>query len=609
MHPGTRSGPEFGLLGPLSICFDGVPAPLLASKQRVLAAALILHAGKTLTAEKLTDALWDDRPPRNARGAIQALVLRLRHRLTDSAGRSLIRTVPGGYLLDVEEEAIDVVRFQRLTRQAELSAAARQLNEASGQLDEALQLWRGEPLEDIESDLLQRSEAPLLAEQRLLAVERRVEFQMALGHHRGVISELNALVAAHPLRERYWQLLMLALHQSGWRADALAAYRQARQIFTAELGIEPGEELRDLHDTVLADRPVLRGEVDPHRRLGADRLPEQAGSGGENPAAPRCRTSAVSQPRARARASAWIRQCQLPREVSDFVGREEACEIVAAELSGSSPEVPLVGLSGMAGVGKSALAVRVAHRLRRQFPDGQLYLRLGTRSQRAAHGLNPLLADLMLATGHLRGSIPEGLDQRAASFRAWLADRKVLMVIDNVAEAAQIQPLLPGTRGCAVILTSRRELRALTVLEGVRHHVLGVLQPAEALELLDHALRGRAAADPAAAAELAAWCGYLPLGLRIAAASLVGAPGLDLRGYLARLRGRDRPAGLGAGSGQAAAVQEVFGAPYEGLDPALRRLLVLLAEQELTASDVAVLLGARTADAAWLLEQLARRSP
>jgi DNA-binding SARP family transcriptional activator len=608
VHPDARSRAEFGVLGPLRICFDGTAAPLLATKQRVLAAALILHIGRTLTVEKLTDALWDERPPRNARGAIQALVLRLRHTLTDSMGRPLIRTVPGGYLLDVEEEASDVVRFQRLTRQAERSAAAGQFNEAAGQLGDALQLWRGQPLEDIESDLLQRSEAPLLAEQRLLAAERRVEYEMALGHHRDVISELNALVAAHPLRERYWQLLMLALYQTGWRADALAAYRQARQLFTAELGIEPGEELRDLHEAVLADRPVLREEVGLDRRLG-EPLARHAGSGGKNPAARRCRTPAVSWPCGRtARASAWIRQCQLPREVSDFVGRDEACEVMAAELSGSSPAVPIVGLFGMAGVGKSALAVRLAHRLRRQFPDGQLYLRLGKRGQRA-HGLNRLLADLMVATGHLRGSIPEGLDQRAAAFRAWLADRKVLMVIDNVAEVAQIRPLLPGTAGCAVILTSRRDVRALTVLDGVRHHVLGVLQPAEALEFLDHALRGRAAADPAAAAELAAWCGYLPLGLRVAAASLAGAPGLELRSYTAKLQGHDRLAGLGAGSGPAAAILGVFGTSYERLDPALRRLLVLLAEQELTASEVAVLLGTRITEATRLLEQLERRSP
>jgi DNA-binding SARP family transcriptional activator len=607
-----------------------MPVCVSAAKQRALLAMLILHAGKTLILEQLTDAVWDEQPPRDTRGAIQAYVMRLRHTLSGRPGPSLIRTVPGGYLLDVEQDAVDVARFRRLTRQAERTAAAGDLGGASGQLAGALKLWRGRALEDVESESLHRSEAVMLAEQRLLVSERRIEFELALGHHREVIAELNTLVGVYPLRERYWYLLMLALSESGWRADALAAYRRAQRLFTAELGIEPGNDLRGLHDAILADRPVDRprelglawragiaqpatqlGDGDADGESGGHQAPagrQQAGRvAGGQPArreVRRCRSKAPARGARTGQPHTWIRQCQLPRDVSDFVGRVEASEMIVTDLSGARPAVPVVALSGPAGVGKTALAVRVAHRVRRQFPDGQLYLRLGEHGQRS-HGLSGLLADLMRATGRPRGSIPEGLDQRAAAFRAWLADRRVLLVVEDAAGTAQVRPLLPGTPGSAVILTSRPDLRALTVLDGAHHYAVGALQPAEALELLDRTLGSRAAAEPAAAAELAALCGYLPLALRIAAVSLDAAPELPLRSYVARLRRSGRLSALRTSRGGGPqAIQAVFGGSSGGIDPAQRRLLSLLADLDFTPSDVAALLSTRTGDAARLLEQL-----
>ena len=626
MHNGVQSSVELGILGPLQICIDGAPVCVPAAKQRALLAALILHTGKTLVLEKLTDALWDERPPLDARGAIQAYVMRLRRRLNRRAAPPLIRTVPGGYLLDVAEEAVDVARFRRLIRQAERAAADGELESASRQLRESLELWRGLPLEDVESDSLHCSEAIPLTEQRLLVTERRIEFELALGHHRDVISELNALVAIHPLRERYWHLLMLALYQSGWRADALAAYRRARRLFTAELGIEPGGDLHDLHDAVLADLPVRNGRepglswrpaaYPVKQREAGDGAGEGAGPGPQGRGRPadwntggqharravrRCRAPGRTMGSALlAPPHAWIAQCQLPHDVTDFVGRAETSEMIVTDLSGSRPAV---ALSGPPGVGKTALAVRVAHRMRRQFPDGQLYLRLGEHGHRA-HGMSALLADLMLATGRPRGSIPDGVDQRAAAFRAWLVGKQVLLIIENAAGAAQVRPLLPGTPGSAAILTSRQNLRALTILDGAHHYTLGTLRPAEALELLDWLLGSRAAAEPGAAAELAALCGYLPLALRIAAACITGRPGLRLRSYVVRLRRYGRLSSLRAGSGPGV-VQAIFGIPYEGLDPALQRLLGLLGEQDFTPGEVAAMLNTRTADAARLLGQLA----
>lgn len=626
---------DLRVLGPLRVSVDGVPVGVSAAKQRALLAALILNAGKTLMVEKLADVLWDERPPHNARGAIHAYVMRLRRALNCGGIDQLILTMPGGYLLDVDEDATDVARFRRLARQAERAAAASDVEAASRQLGEALKLWRGPPLEDVDSDSLRRNEAAQLTEQRLFVTERRIELELALGHHRDVISELNALVELYPLRERYWHLLMLALYQSGWRADALAAYRRARRLFIAELGIEPGDELRDLHDAMLADRPVssvgdrrwawrasagpIAGPADTSADAGSDdagsevsrrRWPgsaRPANHAGDDlaarPAARHCRIPGrVESPAGTGQDYARIRQCQLPRDVSDFVGRGEVSDMIVTDLSGSQPISPVVVLTGPPGVGKTALAVRVAHRVRGQFPDGQLYLRLESRGDPARTGV--ILADLMLAAGRSRGSIPDGLDQRAAAFRAWLADKNVLLVIDNVADATAVRPLLPGTPGSAAILTSRHDLRALTVLDGARHYTLGVLQPTEALELLDRALGSRAAAESAAAAELAALCGYLPLALRIAAVSLSGKPGMRLGNYTARLRLHGHLSGLGAGDGPKA-VEAVFGTPYNLLDPALRGLLRLLAEQHFSPSDVAAMLGTRTADATRLLDELA----
>jgi amino acid adenylation domain-containing protein len=606
LHKGVHSAVEFGILGPLKIVVDDSSVVVPAAKQRALLATLVLHAGRLLMLDKLTDAVWDERPPRDARGAIQAYIMRLRRALDRPSGLPLIHTLPGGYLLDVDEDAVDAARFRRLTRQAERSAADGLLVAASREFGEALKLWRGQALEDVESASLHRGEALQLAEQRLIATERRIEIELALGHHRDVIDELTTLVAAHPLRERYWHLLMLALHQSGWRADALAAYQRARRLFIAELGIEPGDELRGLHDAILAGRPftAARGPATARRPdAGAPAGPGRAPAGIPQPRRRPGDTAARRQPAGSARrglaadgpappaaTDGWLRQCQLPRDTGDFTGRVAITEQMAADLCQPWQAVPVVAVCGPTGAGKSALAVRVAHRVRGQFPDGQLYLQLQQAGRQAAAGLGSVLADLMLATGRPRASIPSGLDQRAAAFRGWLADRRVLLVAENVTSTAQVRLLLPGTPGSAVILTSRHDLRALTVLSGAHHYALGALGPPEAVELLERILGSRVRAEPGTAARLAELCGHLPLALRIAAASLASAPDLPLERYVARLEadgGEPGPAGV-----HGAAARALFGDPYDHLSPALRRLLRLLSEQDLSTSELAALLSA-----------------
>lgn len=661
---------DFGVLGPLRIrTADGV-VPVRAARQRTLAAALISRANKSVPIDELTEFLWDDRPPRGARGAVQAYVMRLRQALGDGARHELIRTVAGGYLLVVPPEAVDLLRFRNLVGAAERSVDAGQLAAASRQFGQALGLWRGPPFSDIESDVLRRGEISMLAEQRLLTIERRIEIELAIGHHRQVIPQLRALVSEQPLRERYWYLLMLALHQAGWRGDALAAYRRVRQILASELGVEPSEELRELHEAALLDRSAadaagqfLHGRWAGRAAIGqmadshaADSQPagsqtvngRTAGSHADNGRAtsghaadaghddrrlsagrvpghfPRDRTPRPGYlrghlaaghgplvPIAQDHQSSWVRQCQLPPDIGDFVGRAAATERIAAALTRSEPTVPVAAISGLPGVGKTALATRVAHRLRGAFPDGQLYARL-TQGGSRPRDVAAVLADLMLATGLCPSSIPDGLDQREAAYRSWLADRRVLIVLDDAADATQVRPLLPGTPGCAVLATSRNDLRGLIALDNALGYLLDVLAPSEALALLSRRLDAhRVAAEPAAAADLAAVCGYLPLALRIAAANLARCADRTLGSYVADLKAGNRIAKLALDSDPVAALQTSFDISYAALDPALRRLfglLGLLQSPHFTTGDVAHLLNADEALAARLLDRLAAAS-
>ena len=626
---------DFGILGPLRIQIAGALVNIQAAKQRIVAAALILRANKHVGIDELAEFLWDDRPPPGARGAVQAYVMRLRGALGDRAAHGLIRTVGGGYLLEAPPEAVDLIRFQRLVHVAERSAAAAQLSAASQQFGAALSLWRGPPLSDVESEWLRRGEVPMLAEQRLLASERRIEIELALGHHKQVIPELRALVGEHPLRERYWYLLMLALLQSGQRGEALAAYRRIWRLLRSELGVEPGGALRELHLRVLSGEPVAGadGRVicgqrglpamnarDGHTNRG-DRTLDSPGfplyvrpPRSRGPARWRARATNPSAPRARIEAgtaddrSAWVKQCQLPRDTGDFIGRVVAVEQIAKVLTSREPPVPIVALSGLPGVGKTALAIRVAHRIRAEFPDGQLYVKLTGIDGRPRSAAR-VLADLLLATGLDRNLIPDGPDQRSAVYRARIADRRILVVLDDAAGAVQVRPLLPGTPGCAVLITSRGDLRGLAALDNTVSYVLSVLEPSEALALLTRKLGAdRVSAEPTAAAELAAACGFLPLALRIAATNLVNWPTQTLSSCVADLRTGNRVTKLAVAGDPVATLQTAFDVLYAALDPASRQFFGLLSQlprPDFTVNEVATTFRMDASRAARLLDELA----
>ena len=337
---------EFCLLGPLAVRADGVVVPITPGKQRAVLAGLLLKAGQVVPVEELAETLWGSAEPPSARVTVQNYVMRLRHALGD-AGRARIITRPGGYLIRAGAGELDVTRFEALVEAARAAAWDGSWDTAADQARTALALWRGEPLADVQSEVLALRQVPRLTEMRLRATETRIDADLHLGRDGDVIAELRQLVAASPLRERLRALLMLALCREGRRGEALAAYRHARRVLIDELGVEPGLELRELHQQILTADPVLA--VAASRWTGAD---------GRGPAVPR----------------------QLPGAVADFTGR--ATELAALDrlldrVGETTPTTIVISaIAGTAGVGKTALAVHWAHRVAPRFPDGQLYVNL-----------------------------------------------------------------------------------------------------------------------------------------------------------------------------------------------------------------------------------------
>ncbi|MBP2340227.1 DNA-binding SARP family transcriptional activator/predicted negative regulator of RcsB-dependent stress response [Saccharothrix coeruleofusca] len=551
---------EFRLLGPLQVLVDGEPVVVRAGRQRCLLVSLLLRAGSSVSVDQLAEHIWGADPPVRARGTLQTYVMRLRQALGPAVP---IRTVPDGYLVDVDPGAVDVTRFERLVERGERERAAGRLEAASALFTEALGLWRGQALVDVPSEVLHRDEVPRLGERRLHAEERRVEVDLELGRHAELVPELARLTSEHPLRERLWARLMVALYRSGRQADALAAYRRVSALLAEQLGIDPGDELRRVHQQVLSGAPAL----DP--------------GGGTPPRRDRVVPS------------------QLPADVVDFVGREQAVRLIEALLR-SAQGVPVVTLAGPPGVGKTALAVHAAHRLRSCFPDGQLYVNLRGYAQGPPLSAVDVLPRFLRAQGVPPEAVPLDQDEQEAMFRSRLAGQRVLVVLDNAANAEQIRPLLPGSSGCAVLVTSRDTLRGLAVSHAASNVRLDVLDLDETRALLAGMLGAEVvAAQRAAADELAEVCAHLPLALRIAAANLLSRPETTIAEYVAELRADNRLAALSVEGDERAAVHAAFDLSYTALKPELAQLfrVLSLAPGDITP-DLAAALGGLTAQQA-----------
>ncbi|XVQ08309.1 BTAD domain-containing putative transcriptional regulator [Spirillospora sp. CA-255316] len=486
-------GLEFRVLGPLEAVRAGREVPLASGRQRTLLACLLLGAGRPVPVASLVDRLWDDDPPRDARGTLQVHLLRLRRALGDG---EVIRTRPGGYLM--EEGPHDLRRLDALTGGADRAREAGDLEGALGMLRAAASLWRGPILSNVASSSLHARETPQLTERCLETVERRYELELVLGRHEAAVADLRALTAAHPLRESLHGLLMRALYRSGRQAEALDVYDRTAAALGEEFGLDPGDDLKELRQAILTRTEDRDGHSPGRVVLG--------------------------------RGPATFRQtlCQLPSPPGDFTGRARTLAEVERLLVPGRFPVPVVTVSGTAGVGKTALAVRAAHRLRERFPDAQLYASLGTGDPAEVAG------DFLRALGVPPEAVPDGAQPRAAALRARLADRRVLLVLDDAADARQVEALLPGTAGCAVLVTSRSPLAELPGNRTVR---LAPFAPEEAAGLLRRMIGdARVEAEPGAARRVAEACGHLPLALRIAGARLAARPSVALAALDRRLR-------------------------------------------------------------------------
>jgi DNA-binding SARP family transcriptional activator len=473
---------EFGLLGPLEVRRGGVVVPVRSGRQRAVLAALLLEANRVVPTERLAETLWGSRPPPSARVTLQNYVARLRRILGD-ADMTRISTRPGGYLIRVDHGQLDISRFGVLLDSARTAARHNSWSRAAAEAAAALALWRGEPLADVESGTLAAREIPMLAAMRLQALETRMDAVLHLGDHAGAIAELQRLVDAHPLREHLHALLMLALYRDGRQAEALTVYHHARAMLIDELGLEPGTELRGLHQQILTGDPALEIEA--------------AASSGDS----------ASGRRAAART--------LPSDAAWFTGREQEL----AQLSGTAETGPagVCTISGMPGVGKTALAVHAAHLLNDQFPDGQLFVDLHahTPGQEPADP-GEVLTRLLTAAGADARFLPADTQGRIDLWRDRMAGRRVLLVLDNAATSAQVAPLLPGGQGCLVLVTSRRHLGDVPGL--AVPVLLEALPPGQAGEMFRR-LATRTVADPSDAevAEIARLSGYLPLAISLLA--------------------------------------------------------------------------------------------
>jgi DNA-binding SARP family transcriptional activator len=492
---------QFRVLGPFETrASDGQLVQLGAEKHRILLAALLLSANRWLDTDRLVEALWADRPPRSAASALRTYVSALRGLLrlgTDTPTRLVARR--GAYQIRIAADDLDLAVFEELAAGGLKALADGDPAAAANRLHRATALWRGRALEDVPLEAGFGGELSRLEELRLTVLEAWIEARLALGQHADVVAELRAPVAAQPLRERLQGLWLTALYRCGQQAEALAAYRGLRERLVAELGIEPSPPLQRLHRQMLSADPGLHP-------------PEPPPAG----AVPR----------------------QLPPDVAWFTGREPELAWLSGlwrpERRGAGPV--LAAIDGVAGVGKSALAVHAAHRLAEHFPDGNLYANLAGATGAPVPPLVVLVAFLR-ALGTSDRDVAS-LDEAAAWFRALTARQRLLVVLDNARDAAQVQPLLPAGPGCVVLCTSRRVLSTLDGLDPVH---LDVLSPDHAVTLIARvAGESRVVADRPAAQEVARLCGYLPLALRIAGARLTARPSWPIGALRDRLADAQR---------------------------------------------------------------------
>jgi DNA-binding SARP family transcriptional activator len=551
-------------LGPVEVVGDDGAVPL-PPRVLDLVAVLACRPNTVVPAAQLVDALWPSGPPPTSAKSLQVRVHELRQALGDP---KRVGYQQQGYVLALGAGQLDAAEFERLMERGRAAVAARQVGEGAALIRDALALWRGPAFAGRDRIAPVRQEAARLEELRWQAIEELAEADLTLGRHAGILSDLRRRAAEQPFREHLQGLLMVALYRLGRHADALAVFRGVRDRMVEELGVEPGRHLSDLHRAILVRDPALD-------------LPAHPG------------TFAVP--------------VELPADVPTFAGRDGEIQQLVSTLTTGEGRLVVAAISGTGGAGKSALAVHVAHAVAAQFPDGQLFASL----HGAAAGVAPL-APAVVLNRFLRAlgmpDPPADVDEAAARFRSLTAGRRMLVVLDDAADEAQVRPLFPGAGGSAVVVTSRRVLSAL---DGVTHLRLGTLTEWDAMDLLGRlAGADRVGGDHEAAAAIARFCGHLPLALRVCGARLVAHPQQTLASFAGQLSDaryrldRLQHGDLAVRASIAASRRDLDARPGGARALRVLELVALLETPDVTAPVAAALAGGGVEEAQVALDQL-----
>jgi DNA-binding SARP family transcriptional activator len=526
-----------GVLGPVTAWREDREVPAGQPRQLAVLGVLAMRANRVVSRGELVDAVWGEQPPASAEGGIYTYIAGLRRALEPDrpprapdrsrrAAAAVLVTVGGGYMLRLAQGSVDAECFEQLLGQVRALRAHGELAAAARAVDEALALWRGPAFAGVPGPFAE-AERQRLDELRTAATEERADLLLAQGRPIEAVAGLTVLVAEHPLRERARGLLMVALYRCGRQAEALQVFRDVRDRLADDLGIDPSAELTHIHQQVLAMDPALDGPP---------AAPPPAAAAG----------SAAKAAAAQAEAEASPAPAQVPPDAAGFAGRAAELAWLRSLLPASQNEgagafegeSAVAIVAGTAGVGKTTLAIRFARQVASHFPDGQLYVNLrGFDPSDAPADPETALRGFFEALGVPARRVPATLEQQTALFRSLLDGKRMLLLLDNAQSTEQVRPLLPGSPGCMVLITSRSQLTGLVAAEGARPLPLGLLSPSEAQELFTRRIGAdRVTAEPAAATELIEQSARLPLALSVTCARAVTRPGVALADLAAELR-------------------------------------------------------------------------
>ncbi|WP_034262739.1 AfsR/SARP family transcriptional regulator [Actinospica robiniae] len=593
---------RFGLLGTVFVHDDVVERRISSLRQRTLLAALLLEPNRVASLSRLADLVWNTDPPACADTTLHSYAMRLRRALGPAAAARILTRSPG-YLAVVHDAELDVAQFEGFRTAARRHSEAGAWDQARASCVAALALWRGDPLADLDPPAAWSEEIHRLQEARLQTVEARIEADLQLGAHAAVVTDLAGLMAEHPFRETPATQMMLALYRTGRQSEALAVYQRVRALLSSEIGVEPGPALRNLHERILDADPSLehRGRAAP---IAVTSAPAPTASAA--PAAP-------SKPDVHD--EQYTAPAQLPAATADFSGREDDARLIAKLLDPDDEAPRILVVTGPGGVGKTALAVHVANRLRSRFPDGQLF---ASMAGVAADAVSPadVQRGFLAALGTRTEAQPADAAHLTGAYRSATSGRRLLILLDDVSDSKDVRDLVPTGPGSAVVVTSRTSLAGI---DGATTVELEGLTEAESRQLLARlAGEARVAAEPEAVDAVARACAGLPLAVRIVGTRLAARPAWPIRHLADRLADeRGRLDALASGDLDVRACFEVgfeqleaaaVSAPVSALDPATALcLLSLWSGTDLSLPAAAALLGRRPAETECVLERLVDR--